>query len=459
MEFFEEREKYLTDIKAQIRWKRAKDVVSEELEQHIEDQKQAFLEKGMSEEESERAAVREMGDPVETGMRLDRVHRPKMAWGMFVWIFLLFAVGLIAMSTITGMSWEYTPDVYIKKQVSYMGIGLIFLFCMYFADYTVLGKYPVAIFLTLTAGLLLMLLGGISPQINGVKISMIPWMFLFLPAYAGIIYRYRNQGYAGIIKCILLSALPMLIALRIPSSLAFLELLLSALLLLSLMAGKGWFGENRKKMLLAVWIPILFLGTGIAGLFGMGGSFYSGRLQALLHPERYADSFGYTIMMIRGFLSNLKPVGASSYPGTDWEVEACLGPVTSDRMLLYIFVHFGWIAGAAVTVCILGFLVYLFWLAQKQKSILGYLTGNACALVFALQCIFYIQSNLGILNFAAGFLPFMSFGGRAMITNMSIAGLLLSVYRNTSIVKNERTDGRSRKRFVTWEDKKLTFYF
>lgn len=458
MEAFEEKESYLNAVKSQIRWNRAKEVVSEELEQHIEDQKRFFMENGMDEEESERKAVLEMGDPVDTGMQLDRIHRPKIAWGIFIWIFLLSAAGIFAMSTMTGYSMAYSPDYYVRKQILFMGIGLFFLIFIYFADYTVLGKHPIGIFFVWMGFVLLDLL-LFSPEINGTKIASIPLMLLFIPAYAGVLYHYRNQGYFGALKCVFLSFFPMGIALCIPSFLSFAKLFLSVLILSSLMAGKGWFGIQKKRMLLLLWLPVILGGIVLAKLFGTGGAYYFNRFEVLLNPEKYADGMGYSMVMIRGFLSNLKAFGASGYPGTGWELGMCQGNLETDRMLLHIFVQFGWVAGIAVTLGILGFILYLFCLARRQKSILGYLTGNACALVIALECIFYIFSNLGLANFAAGYLPFMSYGGRAMVINFCIAGLMLSVHRNTSIVKKEGIRKYSRKKFVTWENRRLTFYF
>ena len=73
---------YLDTVQEQIRWKRARPVVARELEQHLNDQRGAFLEEGNTPETAERLAVEEMGDPVSVGTALDRVHRPRPQWGM-----------------------------------------------------------------------------------------------------------------------------------------------------------------------------------------------------------------------------------------------------------------------------------------------------------------------------------------------------------------------------------------
>ena len=80
---------YLDTVSEQIRWQRAKSVVTAELERHLEDQRDAFAEEGYT--NPEEMAVEEMGDPVTVGTELDRIHRPKPQWGLIT-ITVLFAL-------------------------------------------------------------------------------------------------------------------------------------------------------------------------------------------------------------------------------------------------------------------------------------------------------------------------------------------------------------------------------
>lgn len=68
------REEYLYTLTEQIRCKMARGTIEQEINDHIEDQKAEFLSEGMSQTEAEEAAVREMGDPVEVGLEMDRIH-------------------------------------------------------------------------------------------------------------------------------------------------------------------------------------------------------------------------------------------------------------------------------------------------------------------------------------------------------------------------------------------------
>lgn len=111
-------EEYLTILTDQIWCRMAREDVRKELLCHIEDQKAAFLSEGMEAAEAEEAAVREMGDPVETGNELDRIHRPKMAWGM---------IALIAVLSIVGYLAQYLLQ---EKWIAAGGTGMVMTYMM-----------------------------------------------------------------------------------------------------------------------------------------------------------------------------------------------------------------------------------------------------------------------------------------------------------------------------------------
>ena len=92
-----DKKKYIQTVTEQIRYKRALPLVTKELEDHIEDQKNDYIEAGMNAAEAEEAAVLEMGDPVEVGVEMDRIHRPKMAWKMIGLIAVLNLAGIVLM--------------------------------------------------------------------------------------------------------------------------------------------------------------------------------------------------------------------------------------------------------------------------------------------------------------------------------------------------------------------------
>ena len=83
---------YLKTVQEQIRWKRARPVLALELEQHLADQTEAFQAEGQDKDTAVRLALEDMGDPVELGVELDRVHRPRPQWGLLGLTMALAAV-------------------------------------------------------------------------------------------------------------------------------------------------------------------------------------------------------------------------------------------------------------------------------------------------------------------------------------------------------------------------------
>ena len=77
-------EKYLQTVLEQIRCKKAHELIRQEMEVHLEEQICDYMAEGMTREEATEAAVKDMGDPVETGVELDRIHRPKIEWQIVI---------------------------------------------------------------------------------------------------------------------------------------------------------------------------------------------------------------------------------------------------------------------------------------------------------------------------------------------------------------------------------------
>lgn len=64
-------DEYLKLLLEQIRCTKARPYIKQELQDHMEDQIAENMKAGMDHEQAEKEAVRDMGDPVETGISLD----------------------------------------------------------------------------------------------------------------------------------------------------------------------------------------------------------------------------------------------------------------------------------------------------------------------------------------------------------------------------------------------------
>ena len=146
-----------------------------------------------------------MGDPVEVGLAMDRIHRPRMAWGMIALIAVLTAAGF-GLQVMLQMKFEeqYFLPGGAGKQLICLALGLGVMTGVCYLDYTRISRRAREVTLFLWAvfygGLALfgnMINGGVYwisvPGMPSFQVAM--GTFLFVPLYAGILCSYRGQGY------------------------------------------------------------------------------------------------------------------------------------------------------------------------------------------------------------------------------------------------------------------------
>ena len=73
-------ERFLTEVTNHIKSKEAKDLVATELNFHLKQAKNMWMDKGLSEEVAEDKAVEQMGSPIKLGQELNKLHKPKVDW-------------------------------------------------------------------------------------------------------------------------------------------------------------------------------------------------------------------------------------------------------------------------------------------------------------------------------------------------------------------------------------------
>ena len=69
-------EEYLDALCRQIHWKSYRKAIRDELKDHIEDASSEMRKKGLSADQALEKALCDLGDPAETGRKLNRIYRP-----------------------------------------------------------------------------------------------------------------------------------------------------------------------------------------------------------------------------------------------------------------------------------------------------------------------------------------------------------------------------------------------
>ncbi|CUP88316.1 MULTISPECIES: permease prefix domain 1-containing protein [Hungatella] len=426
---------YLDTVSEQIRCKRARTMVREELKNHVQEQAEAYEADGMMAPEAMREAVRQMGDPIETGTALNRIHRPQLEWKFLILVLLLSALGLALqyMTCYTGLFGGFSSDLadyFWKRQCFFTVAGLGVLAAVYIVDYTILGRYPLLLWFGYFA--VIFIIANTHTVIMG-KVRIYNYLTLFLPLYAGVLYRFRSKGYGAVAVCYLLSFMPFFVGLKTILVHGSLELAGGCFLLLLIAVCKGIFHVRKTRTIAAlIALPLitsLLLYWKGADL-GLLHHYQLARLQYVFSPDMLDyNSNGGIIPYLWESVSGFRMFGSSTAP-----VPKAMKSLNCDYVVFFVFAKYGIAAGTAMLSILAVTAVKAFSISRRQKNRLGFLVGTACSVVLTIQMMVYVAANFGVPLVEPMTIPFLSYGGQSTLVNYILLGLILSVHRNKDIV-------------------------
>ena len=88
-----------------------------ELDYHIKEAKNKWMEKGVDEADAEEKAVGQMGSPVKLGQELNKLHRPKVDWLMVILLVTAMGLGFLPILFLDAdISLDYMDASYFLKE-------------------------------------------------------------------------------------------------------------------------------------------------------------------------------------------------------------------------------------------------------------------------------------------------------------------------------------------------------
>lgn len=441
------REDYLNQVTAQMRCKKARDMVAAELSGHIEDQTETYLEFGLPYEKAAARAVEQMGDPIEVGTELDRIHRPRIDVRTIAFIALLSVLGIIVQSLMFRATINAVSEGNVLGDIgSIQGIigdgliGFLVMLAVMFVDYSFLGKHPVAVWIGMIACMFFFEINSmvwIEWHLGTTNLSIISALMILV--FAAIVYTHRNQGYKGIFLCLFWLVLGFLALSRMTgiSLAAGITLFVTGLLTISFAVCKGWFAVKKSRTLLILWgswcIPSLALLLALAAGW-IGKVYQTERIRSFLSPYRDPHGGGYVTIQMRERLADMRLFGAGGDGDSYYWWYA----------LNYVMEEYGIVVG----VLLLAGLAILFgkMLSSlvKQQNRLGCLLGISAVGYLVMSSGLHVLASLTLIPSTSAYLPFFSGGTNATIGCYLLLGVYLSVHRNTMILSEKRSEPRRR---------------
>ena len=142
-------EEYLNKLLLQVRCKKARPYIEDEIRGHIESQIEDNIASGMEQDEAERNAVKDMGDPISAGISLDKIHGPQIAWRLLIAVGILSVLGILIQVSYRNSIINFVSEISdgteywgsLREYIASVIVGIILMLAIYFIDYTTIAKY------------------------------------------------------------------------------------------------------------------------------------------------------------------------------------------------------------------------------------------------------------------------------------------------------------------------------
>ncbi len=429
MQPFSKAEEYVQQVCNEIRWKKAHDVVREELLAHIEDQSEAYRMAGAAEDEADALAVEEMGSPLETGSYFDKLYRPHIEWNVILFVGIIIAVGTFLHTNLMLAAGMESP---LLKTLLSVALGVVITIYGYSTDYTHLfchyfSSKASAIIWTFVCACVLYFLftGGSIFAVNGEDTTMaylaILWI-LALCAFVCMQYQKGAKGYGYSYLFLLFS-----LCFFYNSTPAFLLILGTGIVLFGYALYQNWFACNRKWGLTLLLLPFTLL------IWLLRSPWRLEQLYTAINPAIDPMGTGYLSVQIMAVLQEAQLFGAG---GKDllYAMEH-IPAMMSDHILTAMVVHWGWISLLPLLAAY-GMMFYLGIKASfRVKSRIGKMLLVTVGAAWMMQLLMYCCTNFTTLQISTYPLLFIQ-GGRALDFNAFLLGLVLSVFKTGAVQKD-----------------------
>ncbi|WP_077369388.1 FtsW/RodA/SpoVE family cell cycle protein [Anaerosalibacter sp. Marseille-P3206] len=402
---------YMDTVCSCVKFREAHNEIRREIETHLIDTVEEHEKEGISREEAIDMTIKQMGDPLDLGRKLNEVHRPKPEWSVLTLVFIFLTI---------GMAIIYTRNSGLFQR-SLFGVlaGIVVMVLLYFFNYQRFKPLSKYIYLATT----ILLLTDIRVIINsGFDIAYIA-PIVYALSLSGMFSDDEWKKRKGIIN-LAIFILPMAVLLyrNSWSSLVSVAMYFVVALVIATMSG-----INIKYIL---GVAVLTIATGLYSIFNV--DYRAQRILMFLNPEVDAQGAGYINVQLKKILTSAGLFGNGF--DIDKDLTFTLPEMNTDFVFSYIVYTLGWIVGAIIISLIIVFFIRLIKTSKSIKNSYGRLIVASFTSIFIVQFSYNILMIFGLVPLAGFSLPFISYGSRLNIANMAMIGIISSVYRRKNIL-------------------------
>lgn len=347
-------------------------------------------------------------------------------WGILICTIILLAIGLVALFSATQNS-DYEE---FKKQIMWIGISIPVIVVVILVDYEILAKISPVIYglslISLVAVLFTEPINGATSWFNIGPFSFQPAEFAKIAVVlfmANVIVKLQQKGRDEINRFCKLGiilatvAVPTLLIIKQPdygTALAFLVALIFMLYVA---------GINKKYIITAVLLVVILVPL---AYFFILPEHAKARIDVYLNPNLDPRGDGYNIIQSKLAIGAGQIFGMGLFKGNQTQL-GYLYPKTTDFIFAVISEEMGFVVAGAIIVLYVILITKSIQVAKTAKDDLGSYIATGIVGIFFFHMLENIGMTMGLLPITGIPLPFVSYGGSSMLTNLTLIAILLNI--------------------------------
>lgn len=361
-------------------------------------------------------------------------------------LLLLFLISLLAVYSGSGQYAPSQPFYFVIRQAIWYAVGAAAMLLVIYIDYELLKKqawklYAIGVFLLICVHFFGVYRNGSQRWLDLGFFEIQPSEFvkIFLILYlAALLERYGNRTLS--LRASVILTAKVIGATLIPFIFIFLQPDLgSALVILAIAFAMIIVSGISIKVILPMLFGMLSFVAGLAFLylyyFDIFTRFFRShqldRIYGWLSPDEYASDYGYQLKQA------MMGIGSGQLSGTGFNqgVQIQNGKVPeahTDFIFTVIGEEYGFI-GASLLILLYFLLLYrILRVAYQTNSLFGVFICVGIIGILAFQVFQNIAMTIGLMPVTGITLPFISYGGSSLMTNLMMIGLVMSIQLRSS---------------------------
>lgn len=347
-------------------------------------------------------------------------------WGILICTILLIIIGLVALFSATQNA-DYDE---FKKQIMWVLVSIPVMIIIILIDYDIFVKISPVLY-----GVSIVLLIGVlfTEPINGASSWFSIGQFTMQPAEFAkisfvlfitfVITKMQLKGRdetsrplkLGLI--LLVALVPILLIIKQPDYGTALAFVMSLIFML--------FVSGIKKRYIITAITVVVILVPVAYFFILPEHAKT-RIDVFLNPDMDPRGAGYNIIQSKLAIGAGELLGMGLLKGNQTQL-GFLYPKTTDFIYSVIGEEMGFIVAAGVIILYVVLITKAVYVAKTAKDDAGAYIAAGIAGIFFFHMLENIGMTMGLLPITGIPLPFVSYGGSSMITNLIMIAILLNI--------------------------------